>query len=161
MTQGIFRQAQDDNASWTKHFAKVSLISFVLEYNNKKLLFLGDAHEDIIIDNLEEYKKSGKTLDFDVGKISHHGSLKNNFRWIEKIKSKKYLFSTNGEKHGHPNKEVLARILQCNNQDKIFYFNYPLDISEVMDKVILKEKYKYSIIVGNGISSLQIEVNDK
>ncbi|NFV51013.1 hypothetical protein FDJ76_13480 [Clostridium botulinum] len=35
-------------------------ISFILEYRDKKLLFLGDAHEDIITDNLEKYKNSGK-----------------------------------------------------------------------------------------------------
>ncbi|NFD77464.1 hypothetical protein FC826_00075 [Clostridium botulinum] len=94
-------------------------------------------------------------------KVSHHGSIKNNFNWIESTRAKKYLISTNGEKHGHPNEEVIARILQCNNENKTFYFNYPLDICKVMDETILKENYKYSIIVGNGISSLQIEVNDQ
>ncbi|MBU5228002.1 hypothetical protein KQI36_15325 [Clostridium senegalense] len=136
-------------------------ISFILEYKDKKLLFLGDSHEDIIIDNLEKYKNSGKSLDFNVVKVSHHGSIKNNFNWIKMIRAKRYLISTNGEKHGHPNEEVIARILQCNNKNKTFYFNYPLGICKVMDETLLKENYKYSIIVGNGISSLQIEVNDK
>lgn len=136
-------------------------IAFILEYKDKKLLFLGDAHEDIIVDNLKKYKKSGKSLDFDVVKVSHHGSIKNNFNWIELVKAKKYIISTNGKKHGHPNKEVVARILQYDNKSKTFYFNYPLDICKEMDETMLKENNKYSLIIGNGISSLQIEVNDK
>lgn len=138
-----------------------SSISFILEHNDRKLLFLGDAHEDIIVDSLESYKNCGNSLDFDVVKISHHGSIKNNFRWIEKIKSKKYLISTNGEKHGHPNKEVIAKILKFNKKEKVFYFNYPLDICKILDNNILVNEYKYSIVVGNGICALEIEVNDK
>ncbi|WP_297427928.1 MBL fold metallo-hydrolase [Clostridium sp.] len=135
-------------------------IAFILEYRGKKLLFLGDAHDDIISDSLEKYKELGNSLDFDVVKISHHGSIKNNFMWIEKIKSKKYLISTDGKKHGHPNKEVIAKVIQYNNENKIFYFNYPLDISKILDDTILKDKLNYSIVVGDGISSLQVEVND-
>lgn len=135
-------------------------IAFILEYKGKKLLFLGDAHEDVISDSLEKYKSRGNSLDFDVVKISHHGSIKNNFMWIEKIKSKKYLISTNGKKHGHPNKEVIAKILQYDNQEKTFYFNYPLDIIEILNDNILKDNHNYSIEVGDGTSSLQIEVND-
>jgi len=136
-------------------------ISFILEYKDKKLLFLGDAHEDIIVDNLEKYKNKGISLDFDAVKISHHGSKKNNFSWIDKIKSKKYLISTNGKSHGHPNEEVIAKILQCNDEKKGLYFNYPLDICKIIDDTLLKEKYKYSIVVGSGTSGLKIEVNDK
>ena len=138
-------------------------ISFILEYKNKKLLFLGDSHEDIIVDNLDKYKKDGGSLEFEAVKISHHGSLKNNYRWIEKIKSKRYLISTNGENHDHPSKEVIAKILQCNKDEKTFYFNYPVDICNVIDEAeaVFKENYKYSVVVGNETSSLQIEVSKK
>ncbi|MEJ8553535.1 MBL fold metallo-hydrolase [Tepidibacter sp. Z1-5] len=136
-------------------------ISFILEYKDKKVLFLGDAHEDIIMENLEKYKDDGKTLRFNAVKISHHGSIKNNFNWIENVKAKKYLISTNGEKHNHPNKEVIAKILQCNKEKKTLYFNYPLDICNDINKNMLQENYNYSIVIGNGTSSLQIEVDDK
>ena len=96
---------------------------------------------------------------FDAIKISHHGSLKNNFAWIEKIKSKRYLISTNGKKHNHPDKEVIAKILQCNNKEKFLYFNYYIDLCKEMDNDELKDKYNYSIEVGDGKSIVKIEVN--
>lgn len=154
---------QDDIKQRNKDISKSNgaSISFILEHKDKRLLFLGDAHEDIILNNIKKYEDKGKSLEFDAVKISHHGSIKNNFRWIEEVKSEKYLISTNGEKHGHPNEEVIAKILQCNRKMKTFYFNYPLDICKVIDESKLKEEYKYSLVVGDGTSSLQIEVNDK
>lgn len=156
LVQGDIKQSNKDTSK-----SNGSSISFILEHKDKRLLFLGDAHEDIILNNIEKYEDKGVSLEFDAVKISHHGSIKNNFRWIEKVKSEKYLISTNGEKHGHPNEEVIAKILQCNKEMKTFYFNYPLDICKVIDESTLKEEYKCSLVVGNGNSSLQIEVNDK
>jgi beta-lactamase superfamily II metal-dependent hydrolase len=135
-------------------------ISFILEYKGKKLLFLADSHEDIILNNLERYKNSGKSLEFDVVKVAHHGSLKNNFRWIEQIKAKRYLISTNGKKHDHPNIEVLVKILQCNGNEKIFYFNYPVDIGKVIDDSIMKKTYNYSTVMENGEKIINFEVED-
>lgn len=136
-------------------------IAFVLEYKNKKMLFLGDSHEDIIMESLKRYKESGKTLKFDVVKVSHHGSTKNNFKWIEDIVADNYLISTNGEKHNHPSREVIAKIFKFNEQKKTLYFNYPVDIVSDIGKDELKKKYNYSLVVGNKDSSLQIEVSDR
>ena len=136
-------------------------IAFVLEYKEKRILFLGDSHEDIIIEGLKRYKENGKTLSFDVVKVSHHGSIKNNFKWIEDIVADNYLISTNGEKHNHPSREVIAKILKVNEKKKTLYFNYPVDIVNDIGKDKLKEKYNYSLVVGNRDSSLQIEVSDR
>lgn len=138
-----------------------SSIAFVLEYEGKKLLFLGDSHEDIIMESLARYKENGKTLKFDVVKVSHHGSIKNNFKWIEDIVADNYLISTNGENHNHPSREVIAKILKFNEQKKTLYFNYPVDILNDIEKDNLKEEYNYSIVVGNRDSSLQIEVSNR
>ncbi|MVX64817.1 MBL fold metallo-hydrolase [Clostridium chromiireducens] len=156
LVQGEIKQKRKDRSD-----SNGASISFILEYKEKKLLFLGDAHEDIIMENLNEYMNLGNSLEFDVVKISHHGSIKNNFKWIEAIKSKKYLISTNGKRHGHPNDEVIARILQCNDNDKFFYFNYPLDTAKSLNNIKLKEKYKFSLVVGDGTSNVQIKVGDK
>lgn len=136
-----------------------SSISFILEYKEKKVVFLGDAHEDIIVENLEKYIENNGVSYFDAIKISHHGSLKNNFTWMKKIKAKKYLISTNG-RHNHPDKEVIAKMLQCNNEEKIIYFNYNLDLCKEIDDNELRDKYNYSIEVGDGKSILEIEVNE-
>ncbi len=132
-------------------------ISFIIEYKDKKLLFLGDAHEKLILDSLSKYKKMN--LKFDVVKVSHHGSIKNNFNWIKKLQTKKYLISTDGKQHNHPNKEVIATILKENKEEKILYFNYPVEICNELKCDKLMNKYKYSVVVGNGNSSVVIEVN--
>lgn len=134
-------------------------IAFIMEYKNKKLLFLGDAHEDIIIDGIEKYREKGNELKFDLVKVSHHGSLKNNFKWIESIKSNRYLFSTDGSKHKHPSYEVITKILQKKDEKKL-YFNYPINVCNQLDNEKLRKKFNYSIIKGDGKKSLQIEVYD-
>lgn len=136
-------------------------ISFILEYKDKKLLFLGDSHEDIILNSIKNLYKNDEIVEFDIIKISHHGSLKNNFEWIEKLYSKKYIVSTNGKSHGHPHKEVLAKILQNNFKQKEFYFNYPIRLKEELEKEELQEIYNYSVEFGDGKSILKIEVNNK
>ena len=136
-------------------------ISFIIEYKDKKLLFLGDAHEEIVLDSLKRYEEQNNNLDFDVIKVSHHGSIKNNFKWIKKLKAKKYLISTNGKKHGHPNDEVVAEILKENMGYKLLYFNYPIEICNILNDDNLKEEYNYSLRIGDGISSLIVEVDEK
>ncbi|MDU4927023.1 MBL fold metallo-hydrolase [Clostridium butyricum] len=132
-------------------------ISFVIKYKEKKLLFLGDAHEKLILDSLNKYNEMDSV--FDVVKVSHHGSIKNNFKWIKKLKTKRYLISTDGKQHNHPSKETIATVLKENKENKILYFNYPLEVCDELKCDKLKEEYKYSLVVGNGKTSVVIEVN--
>lgn len=155
ITNKIYQDKKDTTKS------NGSSIAFILEYKDKKILFLGDSHEDIILNNIKEYSEGEEVKQFDAIKISHHGSLKNNFKWIETLKSDRYIISTNGKNHGHPHKEVIAKILQYNEDIKTFYFNYPVDLIKEIDNEVLKCKYKYSVIVGDGESILEIEVNNK
>jgi len=105
-------------------------IAFILEYKNKKLLFLGDAHEDIIYKNLNELSKDGYLLEFDLVKISHHGSIENiSNRLLSLIFSKRFLISTNGKGYGHPSIITLAKIIMSKREiQKELIFNYPLDV---------------------------------
>ncbi|MEH6944702.1 MBL fold metallo-hydrolase, partial [Bacillus sp. JJ722] len=55
-----------------------SSIAFILEYKDKRVLMLADAHPSIIIKNLREIY--GQTVDkiyMDLIKLSHHGSKRN------------------------------------------------------------------------------------
>jgi beta-lactamase superfamily II metal-dependent hydrolase len=137
-----------------------SSIAFILEYKESKLLFLGDAHEDVVMESLVRYNSLGNSLDFDLVKSSHHGSIMNNFDWIEKINSENYLISTNGKGYNHPDIEVIAKIVQSNKKLKNIYFNYPLEICKDIQKEKFESEFHYNIIIGDGNSSLKIEVND-
>lgn len=127
-----------------------SSISFVIEYDNKKLLFLADAHEDIIVKSLREIYDD-EVLHFDAIKIPHHGSNNNFSTTISNmIESKRYFVSTNASKHHHPNAEVIAKII-AKPIHKTIYFNYSHDISNIIDDEELMSKYSYDVVVTNEV----------
>lgn len=133
-----------------------SSISFIIEYKNKKMLFLGDSHEDIIFENLKKLKENDYELDFDLVKISHHGSYRNTSnRLIELFNSRYYLISTNGLKYRHPNIETIAKILlKKSDICKTLIFNYEHDKIKIFDKPELKSKYNYDIVYKTNIELL-------
>lgn len=108
-----------------------SSIAFLLEVENKAMLFLGDAHDKVIADNLRArgYSDANK-IKLDLVKISHHGSQYNTSNeTLSLLDSKCYVISTDGSKHGLPNKRTIARILKSTN-GKIL-FNYENVISKL------------------------------
>jgi beta-lactamase superfamily II metal-dependent hydrolase len=123
-----------------------SSISFILQIQEKKLLFLADAHPDLITQSLKEYQKDDIII-FDFIKVSHHGSFSNiSKELLEKIDAHIYLISTNGGKHNHPDKETIAHIISrpANFHRKI-YFNYITNTSTYFDRDDWKERYNHSI----------------
>lgn len=103
-----------------------SSIAFIFEYSGKRLLFLGDAHNDVIIESIKELGYSEeKPLLLDYVKLSHHGSKYNTSPDLLRLLScQNFIISTDGRKHGLPNKLTLARIVnQFPNANLLF--NYP------------------------------------
>lgn len=120
-------------------FPNGSSIAFLLTHKNKKMLFLGDAHPSVIAESLRAlgYSLENK-LEVDFVKVSHHGSSSNTSPdLLDLIDTKNYIISTSGEVHNHPNKQLLARIINhCNNCT--LYFNYP----ERIDVIFSETDYK-------------------
>lgn len=123
-----------------------SSIAFILQVQNKRILFLADAHPGLIVQSLNKYQNEG-TIIFDLIKVAHHGSFGNISReLLNKIDSEKYLISTNGQKHGHPDKETIAHIITRKADfHRKLYFNYITDNSKYFDRKDWTEKYNYSI----------------
>ncbi|WP_179283155.1 MULTISPECIES: MBL fold metallo-hydrolase [Paenibacillus] len=140
-----------------------SSIALYLSFRDKKLLFLADAHPDILTSSLLELRTLG-AIDadskFDLVKIPHHGSSKNMTSALAKLTlSKKYLISTNGKVHNHPDLESLIRIM-LNKTDicKEFIFNYPTPTSDYISDKSLMSKYNYLVWTGNEKSPLIITI---
>src|SRR5690606_32615884 len=107
--------------------ANGSSIAFIMEYEDKRFLFLADAHPSVVIEGLSNlgYNKCNP-LNTELMKVSHHGSMYNtNIELLEIVKTNNYLISSNATKHGLPNKRTLARIIN-NNPCAMIYFNYDL-----------------------------------
>jgi len=119
-----------------------SSIAFIIEYDKKKLLFLGDAHEDIIYENLKNYRKRDNNLNFDLVKLSHHGSNENiSNRLLSIIESKRFLISTEGIYYKHPHIEAISKIvMKKTNYTKKIIFNYDLPIISTLNNAIIEDK---------------------
>ncbi|MBU9672659.1 MBL fold metallo-hydrolase [Planococcus sp. CP5-4] len=133
-----------------------SSISFVIEYCGKRLLFLADAHSDIISENISKLEEKY----FDLVKLSHHGSKKNiSKKLIENLNSELFLISTNGDKHGHPDFESLAKILYYQrHKSKTLVFNYETDTSKILNLSNWKEKYNYRVRVSDGTEATIVKL---
>lgn len=137
-----------------------SSIAFILEFESKKLLFLGDCHPEVIEKNLKKLlnqSEQGKMW-FDMVKVSHHGSKHNtSVSMLELIHSDKYVFSTNGKgkNFSHPDIETIYRIISTDNTlNKELIFNYkPFKILNKFNDSSLMAKYSYSIHYTNDLSN--------
>ncbi|EIY5086212.1 ComEC/Rec2 family competence protein [Klebsiella variicola] len=102
-----------------------SSLAFIFEHNEKRILFLGDAHDNIVVSGLKELIASGQSNYFDFIKLSHHGSEYNTSpEFLDLIECNNFILSTDASKHGLPNKKTLARIFKKFPNASI-HFNYP------------------------------------
>lgn len=104
-----------------------SSLAFMVEYKQKKILLLGDCHVETIESWFNDEAIDSVTVD--AVKVSHHGSKNNtSLNLLSRINCSKYLISTNGKSHNHPDLETLARIAYVNkNQETYIYINYEIE----------------------------------
>ncbi|MDW1820924.1 hypothetical protein R7Z10_11035 [Vibrio sp. Vb1018] len=118
-------------------------IAFNFTYRGKSVLLLGDAHAEVITKGMRAhgYNESNK-LQSEYMKLSHHGSKNNTSQELLNLVScNKFIITTNGNRHDHPDKETLARIIKYRDEPK-FYFNYPNLIENKFSDQD-REKYKF------------------
>lgn len=132
-----------------------SSISFILEYNEKKFLFLGDS----VIDErfLSKLKKNvGNQYHFSAIKLPHHGSRFNiTHEFIHRYTADEYYCSTNSKKYNHPDLETLAALICENTKFKKIIFNYPIKKALFLDKTQWKNKYNYDIVMGDEKNTIE------
>lgn len=107
--------------------ANGSSVAFLLEYQGKRALLAGDAHPDVLINGLHRFgrMKGEARVRVDLCKLPHHGSHANvTTALIEAIDADRYLISTDGMNHGHPDNAAIARILCASGRSAQIYCNY-------------------------------------
>ena len=126
--------------------ANRSSIAFIAEFEGKRALFLADAHMDVVCKSLKRlgYSKD-KPLKADAVKVSHHGSRHNiTQEFLELVDAKHWLFSSNGDKHKHPNKAAVEAVINGAISSKpILHFNYRSAYTKVFEKAAAKPKARY------------------
>lgn len=111
-----------------------SSISIIIETGSSRLLFLGDSWAEDIEAALRELPNAVFPMIFDAIKISHHGSLHNTSpTLLNLIDSPVFLISSSGERHNHPDLEVLKAIVdRPADFRRNLHFNYITPESQQM-----------------------------
>ncbi|OEU70591.1 MAG: hypothetical protein BA863_18470 [Desulfovibrio sp. S3730MH75] len=108
-----------------------SSIALLIEIGQKRLLLLGDAYDEVVINSIKQLTdengfsySSDNPLAVDYIKLSHHDSQYNTSpEFLKLIDCQNFVISTNGSGHGHPDKRTLARVADRHPHSTI-WFNY-------------------------------------
>lgn len=135
---------QDSETDASK--ANGSSIAFVAEFDARRTLFSGDAHDSVLLESIKKYCPDKQALAIDVFKIPHHGSDANVSRELLKhIQCNKYLISTNGAYFKHPDDIAIARIIKYGGNEPEIYFNYCSKYNQIWGNRMLMDKYSYRV----------------
>lgn len=114
---------QDDSSE-----ANASSISFVLEYDGRRLLLTGDATSATLAQNIARYGAmvGEQRPRFDLVKLPHHGSGANvKDDLVASWTASRFLISSDGAGYRHPDDSAIARLLLAASGPVTFYANYP------------------------------------
>lgn len=139
-----------------------SSIGLLFEIGDKKILFMADAHSDVLENSISNLPED-ILQNLDLVKVSHHGSKYNNrLSLYNKLSSKRYLFTTDGSQHEHPHLETLARIIKSNEKTKkCLIFNYPIEKILPISNEALTNHYNYEVLVNGDKQILTIDFNKR
>jgi beta-lactamase superfamily II metal-dependent hydrolase len=126
-----------------------SSIALLAEFDGKSILLTGDAHPPVLESSIRRLlaERGESLLRLDACKVSHHGSAHNTSPGLlELLDCRRFLISTNGSRHHHPDREAVARIIH-RYHDRLdpteLYFNYRSDENEVWDDDDLRTEWNY------------------
>lgn len=109
-----------------------------IEFNGKSMLFAGDSESEDWIDRAKKQ--------YNLVKLSHHGTTQPNLKILECIDFNGAIISTNGKKN-HPENDLLARLLR-KKIDNI-YFNY--NIRQKEDIIAYQDECKFTAHFGEAL----------
>lgn len=145
---------QDDSPS------NGSSIVLLAQFEGESILLTGDAFPGDIVAGIRRIIPVGEKLPLSAFKVPHHGSRNNNSNELfEACDCRSYMVSTNGKKHGHPDREGIARILVHSAGDTALYFNYSHEANLVWSDDRLQNDYRYrAYYAGNG--NMKIDLSE-
>jgi len=126
-----------------------SSITLIISTGNKRVLFLGDAWAEDVVAKLRPLQTTALPIIFDAIKVSHHGSLHNtSVDLLSVADSPCFLISSDGGRHGHPDFEVLAEIVDRPAPFKRhLFFNYETAASKQLEAHTSRSGTAFSVHV--------------
>lgn len=125
--------------------ANGSSIAFLAEFQQKRILFCGDAFPSVLLNSLHDLYE--ENVPIDLVKLSHHASAGNTSpELLMKLNCKRFVISTNGSNYYHPAPVTVARVIKLKGEGTELFFNYRTAYNEIWDNTILKMKYGYRTV---------------
>lgn len=124
----------------------ISSISLLFEFEDKRVVLTGDADDRRLVASIRPRAEAeGGRFHVDALKVAHHGSDHNlSNELLDLIDCDRYLISTSGARHDHPNEIAIARILKHGGAEKELVFNYR-DRAAMWDDAGLKDRFGYTV----------------
>ena len=111
----------------------IASIAFVWEWDETRILFLGDAVPEVIVESIKKKYRDKLPLDVKAIKISHHGSVYNTtYELLDLVRTSNFVF-TGGNQHDKPSESTIAKILTSDvgkKQIRNLHFNHKSSITE-------------------------------
>ena len=125
-----------------------SSIATIIELEGVRVLMLADAWAEDIFQELKSLQSQEHSMIFDAIKISHHGSLHNSSpELLELIDAPKFIVSSNGKAHNHPDIEVLTAIVdRPASFSRTLYFNYATPSSNAIQKYCSETGHPFTVL---------------
>lgn len=129
-------------------------LAFVWEYEDKRILFMGDAMCSVVCDSLKS-KYGQNNIDFKLIKISHHGSKYSTSKELSSLIDADHFFLTGGKKEERPTLDALAKILSNSIVDgRIRTLHYNVETPILLkllseDCSTIRDKYKFTLTTNN------------
>ncbi len=99
-----------------------SSIALLLTFGEKRVVLAADAYSKVVKAGLALHLPDGESID--LLKVSHHGSKGNTDKsLLDRLGCRRFLISTSGKTHKHPDHELIARLVARHDSPEI-YFNY-------------------------------------
>ncbi len=127
-------------------------IAFVAEYQGAAVLVGGDAYAEILVESIRRFldERSLQRLTLSGMVVPHNGSHRNlSDKLLSLVDCPRYLFSSDGSRFRHPDRQTIARILvdrQRADTGSVLYFNYRSDQTAIWDDDLLKNYFNYETV---------------
>lgn len=147
----------DSSSSQDPSIANSCSISFLLEWEGRKILFTGDAFAEDIVDALSLLNQ-GEPVTLDLFKLPHHGS-KNNISddLVKAVRCRYWLFSSDGTQFRHPDAIAIARILRsADPHNPTLGFNVPSKFNGWWDNQEWRDRFGYLVEYGDPNEGLTV-----
>lgn len=145
--------------------ANGSSIAVLAEHDGRSCLLTGDGVPSAIIRSIRRLLASRHqtSLRVDAVKLPHHGSQHNlNAELLDLVVSPRWLFSTNGMQHHHPDASAVARVILANEgRHPVLGFSYPKGVNPKADRwdvSHLKDDLEYTTEFAPDAGGLSIDV---